>query len=122
MCVGLAGKALQGPVQFLKARQRSNGGEFLLSPIKALPDLPSLGFDSPHPALAVMDVCDESVCHLKSGVLQVSRKRLETAMQVLERQNVYDPDLYIYRTALTMVRSASLNCYIFDVSGPPAPR
>lgn len=37
-------------------------------------------------------------------------------MQVLERQNVYDPDLLIYRTALNMVRSASLNCYIFDVS------
>lgn len=37
-------------------------------------------------------------------------------MRVLERQNVYDPDLLIYRTALTMVRSASLNCYIFDVS------
>ena len=41
-------------------------------------------------------------------------------MQVLERQNVYDPDLFIYRTALTMVRSASLNCYIFDVSNPHA--
>ena len=40
-------------------------------------------------------------------------------MQVLERQNVYDPDLYIYRTALMMVRSASLNCYIFDVSALP---
>ena len=37
-------------------------------------------------------------------------------MQVLERQNVYDPDLLIYRTALNMVRSASLNCYLFDVS------
>lgn len=48
--------------------------------------------------------------------VQVSRKRLETAMQVLERQNVYDPDLLIYRTALNMVRSASLNCYLFDVS------
>ncbi|CAL5222512.1 g4886 [Coccomyxa viridis] len=71
-------KALQGPVQFLKARQRSNGGEFLLSPIV------------------------------------VSRKRLEMAMQVLERQNVYDPDLLVYRTALGMIRSASLNCYIFD--------
>ena len=40
------------------------------------------------------------------------------AMQVLERQNVYDPDLLIYRTALGMIRSASLNCYIFDVSAP----
>ncbi len=39
-------------------------------------------------------------------------------MQVLERQNVYEPDLLIYRTALSMVRSASLNCYIFDVSSP----
>lgn len=38
------------------------------------------------------------------------------AMQLLERQNVYDPDLLMYRTALGMVRSASLNCYIFDVS------
>ena len=47
---------------------------------------------------------------------QVSRKRLEMAMQVLERQNVYDPDLLMYKTALGMVRSASLNCYIFDVS------
>lgn len=52
----------------------------------------------------------------QSLYVQVSRKRLETAMQVLERQNVYDPDLLIYRTALNMVRSASLNCYIFDVS------
>ena len=122
-CVsGLQARRCKGQCNSLKARQRSNGGEFLLSPIKALPNLPSLGFDSPLSAIAVMDVCDESVCHLKSGVLQVSRKRLETAMQVLERQNVYDPDLYIYRTALTMVRSASLNCYIFDVSGPPAPR
>ena len=50
--------------------------------------------------------------------IQVSRKRLEMAMQVLERQNVYDPDLLIYRTALGMIRSASLNCYIFDVSAP----
>ena len=48
--------------------------------------------------------------------VQVSRKRLEMAMQVLERQNVYDPDLLMYRTALGMVRSASLNCYVFDVS------
>ncbi len=53
---------------------------------------------------------------LQSIDAQVSRKRLETAMQVLERQNVYDPDLLIYRTALNMVRSASLNCYIFNVS------
>ena len=37
-------------------------------------------------------------------------------MQLLERQNVYDPDLLMYRTALGMIRSASLNCYIFDVS------
>jgi len=36
-------------------------------------------------------------------------------MNALERQNVYDPDLLIYRTALKMVRSASLNCYVFDV-------
>lgn len=34
ICLISAGKALQGPVQFLKARQRSNGGEFLISPIK----------------------------------------------------------------------------------------
>ena len=40
------------------------------------------------------------------------------AMRVLERQNVYDPDLLVYRTALGMVRSASLNCYIFDVRLP----
>ena len=40
------------------------------------------------------------------------------AMQVLERQNVYDPDLLVYRTALGMVRNASLNCYIFDVRLP----
>ena len=39
-------------------------------------------------------------------------------MQVLERQNVYDPDLLVYRTALGMIRSASLNCYIFDVRLP----
>ena len=38
------------------------------------------------------------------------------AMQLLERQNVYDPDLLMYRTALGMIRSASLNCYVFDVS------
>lgn len=36
-------------------------------------------------------------------------------MKALEAQNVYDPDPLIYKTALSLVRSASLNCYIFPV-------
>ncbi|CAL8460512.1 g41 [Coccomyxa elongata] len=71
---------LQGPVRFLRDRQRSNAGQFILSPIKA------------------------------------SKQRLETAMKALEAQNVYDPDPLIYKTALSLVRSASLNCYIFPAS------
>ncbi len=46
---------------------------------------------------------------------QASKQRLETAMKALEAQNVYNPDPLIYKTALSMVRSASLNCYIFPV-------
>ncbi|EIE25291.1 hypothetical protein COCSUDRAFT_32604 [Coccomyxa subellipsoidea C-169] len=37
-------------------------------------------------------------------------------MKALEAQNVYNPDPLIYKTALSMVRSASLNCYIFPAS------
>ncbi len=50
-----------------------------------------------------------------SCCLQGSKQRLETAMKALERQNVYDPDLLIYKSALNIIRSASLNCYLFEV-------
>lgn len=61
------------------------------------------------PLLRLSEVV-ESVCFS-----QASKERLETAMKALEAQNVYDPDFLIYKTALNMVRSASLNCYNFEV-------
>ena len=64
----------------------------------------------------------QQLCHLTQvpqincpDVQQASKQRLETAMKALEAQNVYNPDPLIYKTALTMVRSASLNCYNFAV-------
>ena len=40
-------------------------------------------------------------------------------MKALELQNVYDPDPQIYKNALNLIRSASLNCYLFEVCGGP---
>lgn len=54
----------------------------------------------------------DAVIHFR---MQGSKQRLESAMKTLERQNVYDPNLNLYKSALNIVRSASLNCYLFEV-------
>ena len=43
-------------------------------------------------------------------------------MKALELQNVYDPDPQIYKNALNLIRSASLNCYLFEVCDGPQAR
>ena len=43
-------------------------------------------------------------------------------MKALELQNVYDPDPQIYKNALNLIRSASLNCYLFEVCRGPQGR
>ena len=55
------------------------------------------------------------ISFIHSVYAQGSRQKLAIAMKALETQNVYDPDPNIYKNALNIVRSSSLNCYSFEV-------
>ncbi len=43
----------------------------------------------------------------------------QRAQAALENLNAYDPDPVVYKSVLNNVRSASLNCYLFEARRPP---
>lgn len=50
------------------------------------------------------------VCECHCVVCAVQQR----AQAALENLNVYDPDPVVYKSVLNSVRSASMNCYLFE--------
>lgn len=105
-CLFDAEPYLSAPAEFLKTRQRANGGEILLAPIRA--------------SRQVLEVSSSvkytNVHHGSWTMLDRESDGMQAAEASLQELNIYEPDPAIYSAILSKVRRASLDCYVHEVS------
>ncbi|KAL3156665.1 hypothetical protein ABBQ38_000946 [Trebouxia sp. C0009 RCD-2024] len=97
---------LSAPAEFLKTRQRANGGEILLAPIRA--------------SRQVLEVSSSvkytNVHHGSWTMLDRESDGMQAAEASLQELNIYEPDPAIYSAILSKVRRASLDCYVHEAA------